>query len=172
MRRRMIAATLAAAALLHGGTGVAEVVDASDTHFRLRHEAVSTQAPDALWARLIVPAQWWSPDHTYSGDAGNLSLDARAGGEWREDWSTGSVVHGQVVYFEEGKTLRLEAPFGPLQAMGASVTWSISLEPAGEGSRVVFDEIATAAPGSNMAMIAPAVDGVKAEALRRLVGGE
>ena len=146
----------------------AEVVEASDTHYRLTHSATSTASPKALWDRLIHPEQWWNPDHSYSGKAENLSLDPRAGGLWREDWDGGSVAHGTVVQVIDGKLLRLEAPFGPLQGMGAYVIWTITVEPAANGSQVTFEEVASAPPGSSLQTIAPAVDGVKAEAIRRL----
>ena len=150
----------------------AAVVDASDTHYRLRHEATSTLAPAAMWRRLLHPERWWHPDHTYSGDAANLSLDARAGGYWLENWSGGSVAHGRVLLVQDERVLRLDAPFGPLQGLGAVATWTITLEPIDEGTRVVFEETATAAPGSAMEAMAKAVDGVKSEAIRRLTGGE
>lgn len=157
------------AILLLPATVRAEILSSSDTHMTLRHEAASPLPPERLWRRLVDPASWWHPDHTYSGDAANLSLDATAGGLWREDWDGGSVSHGQVLYVNPGKTLRLEAPFGPLQALGAYTIWTISIRPAGDGSLVVFDEVSTGPPGADLARIAPAVDQVKSEAIRRLV---
>jgi uncharacterized protein YndB with AHSA1/START domain len=127
---------------------------------------------DRLWERLVNPAQWWHPDHTYSGDAGNLTLSAEAGGLWREDWSGGSVAHGEVLFVQEGEVLRLEAPFGPLQGLGAYTVWTITIKSDDEGSLVLFDEIASAPPGSNMVEMAKAVDYVKSEAIQRLTSGQ
>ena len=79
---RCLAAVLAG--LLACTAAHADIVESSDAHYVLKHEATSTLAPDALWARLIVPSSWWHPDHTYSGKAENLSLDPRAGGLWRQ----------------------------------------------------------------------------------------
>ncbi len=146
----------------------AEVVSSSDTHFVLRHEADSTMTAGALWDRLIQPATWWHPDHSYSGKAENLSLNATAGGLWREDWDGGSVSHGRVLYVQEGKTIRLEAPFGPLQELGVYTIWTISISETEGGSSVVFDEVANGPPTANLPAMAKAVDGVKAEAIRRL----
>jgi uncharacterized protein YndB with AHSA1/START domain len=157
-----------AAILLAGTPAPAEVVSSSSGHFELRHEAVSTLAPDALWARLVQPATWWHPDHTYSGDAANLSLDPVAGGLWLEKWADGSVAHGEVVNVVEGRMLRLNAPFGPLQGAGAYTIWTITISPEGDGSHVVFDEIATGPPTADMAELAGAVDYVKGQAIERL----
>ncbi len=157
--------------MLFGAPAMAEISSATPDHYTLHHEGTSPLAPDALWARLIKPAQWWHPDHTYSGDADNLSLKAKAGGQWREDWDAGSTSHGVVLMVENEKTLRLDAPFGPLQAMGVTVIWTISLAPNEEtgGTDVTFTEIANGSPASKLDEIAPAVDFVKTEAMQRLI---
>ncbi len=164
--------TLAAvlgAAVLAPGMASADIVSSSPSHYELSLQMRSSLSPEEMWARLIQPAEWWSPNHTYSGDAANLSLDPRAGGLWREDWTGGSVTHGDVLLVIEGEQLRLNAPFGPLQGMGVNVVWTITVGegPAG-GSVVTFDEVATGGPASRLDEIAPAVDAVKAEALQRL----
>ena len=82
------------------------------------------------------------------------------------------MAHGAVVQVIKGSLLRLEAPFGPLQGMGAYVIWTIKIEPSGEGSIVTFDEVAMAPPGSSLEAVAPAGDGVKGEAMRQLVSEE
>jgi len=149
-----------------------DVVAASSGHYILRHEAVSSLAPDALWNRLVHPASWWSPVHSYSGDAANLSLDPRAGGLWKEEWDGGSVAHGTVLYVKPGEQLRLAAPFGPLQSMAVNVVWTITITPEGTGSKVVFDEVANGSAASKLDKIAGAVDGVKGEAINRLVAAD
>lgn len=153
------------AAVLH-----AEIVSSSPGHYVLHHEAASGLTAEALWLRLTNPAAWWHPDHTYSGSAGNLTLEVEAGGLWREDWDGGSVTHGRVVLVIDGRLLRLEAPFGPLQGAGAYTIWTIAIESTAAGSRVTFDESAIAPPDARLDELAAAVDGVKTEAIRRLAG--
>ncbi len=150
----------------------ADIVSASDSHYVLRHEGTTSLSPDATWERLISPAAWWHPDHTYSGDAANLDLELRAGGLWREEWEGGSVSHGEVLTVIPGQTLRLEAPFGPLQAIGAYTIWTITLEAVEGGTLVVFEESSIGPPTANMAELAGAVDYVKAEAMRRLTDAD
>jgi len=168
------ALTLAAFAVLMTGLAVpaaskAEVISMSDTHFALRHESRSSLTPQQIWDRLIQPSAWWHPDHTYSGDSAHLSLDLQAGGLWREDWNGRSVAHGKVLFVDPGKVLRLDAPFGPLQGLGAYTVWTITITPDEDGSVVVFDEVATAPPTAKLTEVAGAVDYVKGEAIRRLV---
>ncbi len=167
-RRLFNMLTAATLCLTAAGSAAAEIIEATPERYVLRQEASSPLAPDALWARLIKPASWWHPDHTYSGDAANLSLDATAGGLWREDWQGGSVLHGQVLQVLDGSTLKLDAPFGPLLDLAVTVVWTISVTPEGSGSRVVFDEIANGTAASKLDALAPAVDFVKTEAIRRL----
>lgn len=154
--------------LFAAGPAGAEVVSSSPTHFELRLEAASSLSAEALWDRLVDPAAWWHPSHTYSGDAANLSLDVRPGGLWKEEWDGGSVLHGRVLFIQPGSTLRLEAPFGPLQSIGAYTIWTITITATDEGSLVVFDEVSTGPPTADMAGLAPAVERVKAEAIGRL----
>ena len=146
----------------------AEIVSASADHFVLRHEARSDLTPGELWNRLIQPALWWHPDHTYSSNANNLRLSPQAGGLWREDWKDGSVLHGQVVYAKPERMLRLQAPFGPLQSRGIYTVWTISITPTDGGSIVVFDEVATGSSNTDLISLAKDADFVKGEALKRL----
>jgi len=160
---------LVAAAGFAAGPVNAAIVASSETYFVLRHEATSELTPEQLWQRLIKPSSWWHPEHTYSGKAENLQLTAEAGGTWREVWDTGSVTHGEVIMVQQGKVLRLNAPFGPLQGLGAYVVWTITVEAEGEGTRVIFDEVASGPPTAKLNELAKAVDGVKGEAIERLV---
>ncbi|MHA7900379.1 MAG: SRPBCC family protein [Henriciella sp.] len=151
------------------GAGMAEVVTASPDHFTLKLEAETELAPNEVWARLIVPSEWWQSDHTYSGDAKNLSLDAQAGGLWREDWDGGSVWHGTVIQAHENKSLVLSAPFGPLQRLAVTSVWTITLTPneAG-GTKITFDHVTNGTDASGLDQMAPAVDFVKGAALASL----
>ncbi len=167
MKKTAIAALIAG--YLLSSNASADIISSSKTHFELRHEAASSLAPDALWERLIQPAIWWHPDHTYSGDANNLSLEAKVGGLWREDWDGGSVAHGTVMFIQPGKTLRMQAPFGPLQGLGAYAVWTITISANDEGSKVVFDEVASGPSSADLEELAMAVNYVKQEAILRLV---
>ena len=165
---RSLIAAFMTAGLLAGASTSGEILSASDTHFELRHESGSKLTADQLWQRLSDPASWWHPDHTYSEDAANLTLDLQAGGLWREDWDGRSVSHGRVLYVEPGRMLHMEAPFGPLQGLGAYTIWTITVTGADGGSLVVFEEVSTGPPTASMAETAKAVDFVKGEAIRRL----
>ena len=165
-----VAALLLVAAL--SAPAHAEVVSASPDHYELKQEAVSALAPGEMWDRLVHPELWWHPDHTFSGSAEHLSLDPRAGGLWKETWDDGSASHGRVLAVRDGEMLRLDAPFGPLQDLAVTVIWTIMLTPHAGGTKVTFTETANGTEASALDQLAPAVDSVKTEAIKRLVSGD
>ncbi len=166
MKKTLILSALMAVSLSTAAT--AEIVEAKSDRYVLKQEATSSMSAKDLWARLIKPETWWHPDHTYSGKSENLSLDLQAGGLWREDWDGGSVSHGTVIYVKPGSTLRMNAPFGPLQEMAVNVVWTITLTRTEGGTKVTFGEVANGTEGAALDKLAPAVDFVKTEAIKRL----
>lgn len=161
-------ATLISVLVISTPSVFGDVITATPNHYRLHHETTSELPPDQLWQRLIDPKRWWLSDHTYSGSSDNLSLELKAGGAWREDWEGGSVLHGTVLYFSEGKQLRLDAPFGPLQELGVTTIWTITIKPNEDGSVIVFDEVANGSHDSGLDELAQAVDFVKQQAIQSL----
>ena len=160
---------LALAACALSCAAAAEVVDSQPDGFSLR-ETATVAAPQAkVWATLIKPSAWWSSDHTYSHDARNLTLDARAGGAWLETLpSGGSVRHMVVVYIDPPGALRLEGALGPLQAMGGGGHLTVSLKQKGEATDVTLTyDFGGHTPGG-LRPLAAAVDGVLAAQLIRL----
>jgi len=129
MRRylRVIMAILAAAA---AGPAHAEVIETSETGFLVRNDAVINAAPLDVYSALIERiGSWWDPDHTFSGDSRNLSIDPKAGGCFCERLpDDGGVRHLTVVMLRPGRELRLTGALGPLQQDGlaGSMIWRFS----------------------------------------------
>ncbi len=149
----------------------AGVIKSSPDHFTLKQEATSELSPEELWDKLLEPSLWWH--HSYSGDVQNMSLDPKINGLWKEEWADGSVIHGRILYISDGKQIRFDAPFGPLQAMAITDVWTITIAPDGEtGSIVTFDEVANGSSESGLDKLADVVDQVKTEAILRLVAND
>lgn len=147
-----------------------EVIDSSPHGFTSRN-GVSIAAPPAeVFAALVQEVSaWWSPDHTYSGDAGNLSIDPRQGGCFCERLPAGgSVRHLSVVYVDPGKALRLRGGLGPLQATAASgaLTWDLAETESGTEVTVTYAVGGYVADGIDS--WAAGVDRVVGEQLTRL----
>jgi hypothetical protein len=117
----------------------AEVVSVAGTGFEIRETAHTAAASDTVYAALLLPAHWWSSDHTFSGSAANLVLDARAGGCWCETLPDGgSVEHLRVVYVSPGKTLRLRGALGPFQSLPVDGVMTLSVKSVAGGTDVSF----------------------------------
>lgn len=118
---------------------------------------------------MVEPGHWWNSEHSWSGDAANLTLDPRAGGCFCEKLpSGGSVEHMRVIYADRGKQLRMAGALGPLQGEGLTATLTVKLEPAGTGTRLAWSYKAGGYTDLPLAQIAPAVDGVVSEQFQRL----
>jgi hypothetical protein len=161
-------AALAACVAVLAVPAVAEVKRSAADGFAVECRAEVALAPAAAWTRLVHVGDWWSSAHTYSGDAANLQLKARAGGAWRERWKGGEVEHGRVLMAMAPATLRLDAPLGPLQEMGVSAILTIQLTALPSGTTgAVFSYRVSGAAGLGLDSIAPAIDGVLCEQAAR-----
>ena len=119
----------------------------------------------------MEPKEWWDGDHSYSGDASNLSMADTAGSYWREDWDGGSVIHGQVLMVKEGEQLILSAPFGPLISTGATCIWTIKLSATDDGgTQISSTHTVAGAPGTGLEDLAGPVDFVMGNGIARLAG--
>jgi hypothetical protein len=137
IRVPVLALILAAAA----ARASAEVVDAADNGFTVRESVTVSIASDKAYATVIDIGKWWSPDHTNSRNAANLSIEAKPMGCFCEKLPDGGGVRFMsVVYAAPGKTLRLEGGIGPLQAMGlaGSMTWEFTAADKGTGVEVRY----------------------------------
>lgn len=113
----------------------AEVTNAKPQGFIVTSEARIAAPPSEVYAALVSDiGHWWHPAHTFSGDAGNLSIDARAGGCFCERLAReGSVQHMEIVFAAPGKLLRMRGGLGPLQglAVAGSMDWQLHEEESG-----------------------------------------
>lgn len=169
---RQIVASLAGALSLTipPGPAAARVEVAAADQFRIVQEVTVPLAPERAWRRLVTVSAWWEGSHSYSGDARNLSLEARAGGCWCERWAGGSVEHGRVLMAMPGRGLRVEGAFGPLQTMAVQAVMDFALSP-GEApgtTRIRLTYVASGSSASQLDAIAPAVDGVLGLQMARL----
>lgn len=151
--------------LLAAGPAAAEVAAASDTGFTSHHALTIDAPPAKVWQALVRPDSWWDGGHTYSGNAANLSLDARPGGCWCEKTPGRGVEHMRVVFAATNEMLRMTGGLGPLQALPVAGVMTITLKPAGAGTAVTID-YAVAGPG--LAGLAAPVDKVLAQQWPRL----
>lgn len=175
MMKRLGIALAAVASLMAAAPAHAEVVASAANGFVVRH-VVSVPVPaTAAWRQFIDIASWWTPEHTYSGQAKNLSLRPRLGGCWCEKLpNDGFVEHMRVVYVAPNQTLRLHGGLGPLQELGVSGAMTIAFEGDGPSTKVTMTYAVGGYTPAGLGPLAPIVDGVLgAQMLRyRQVAGE
>ncbi len=166
---------LGAALLLWAGAAPAEVLQAEVGGFSVRDSATLAATPDVVYEHVLDIGSWWHPDHTYSGDPANLSLEAKVGGFFLEALPGGGVRHLEVVWLEPAKGMRLIGGLGPLQELGVdaalTITWTAAKDDGSNDDgacEVVFSyNVGGFGPGGLESWAAP-VDGVLRQQLDRL----
>lgn len=169
MARGEIRAALAAALLAAPLPAAAKVASVSEAGMVVENTSVVAASPDAVWAVLIEPKRWWLASHSWSGKAENFSLDPRAGGCFCESLpGGGSVEHLRVVYADPGKLLRLTGGLGPLQGDAATGPLSWTLQPDGQGTRIVQRYAVAGVARTPWPVMAPLIDSVLRQQLESL----
>ena len=139
----------------------AEVIQSTPSGATLEHRYQIAATPQQAWRALVHPELWWPSDHTWSGAATNLRLEAQAGGCFCENWGEASVEHGRIVMSRPGELLRIQGALGPLQGMAVSAVLTIELEPApGGGTTAKVTYRISGDPSHGLDKFAPPVDQV------------
>ena len=160
---------IAAAFCLGSTPAAAEVVSSGANGFRVRQTVQLVVPVQAAYQTFTRIGGWWDGEHTYSGESANLSLSASPGGCFCEriPKSGGGIEHMRVVYVEPGQRLVLTGSLGPLLFEGTAGVMDVKFERIAGGSRVVLDyKVAGFAEGNGQGM-APLVDTVLGEQMKR-----
>ncbi|WP_374602535.1 SRPBCC family protein [Arenimonas sp.] len=152
-------------------TAAAGVKDSRPEGFTLENSASVPASADETWEALVNHVgRWWPADHTWWGESGNLSIEARAGGCFCERDGDRQARHLEVVFVDPGKTLRLAGGLGPLQGMGLDGTLEFRLAAADEGgTRITLWYRVGGYSPDDLSQFAPVVDRVQAQQLDGLV---
>ena len=153
-----------------GGGAHAVVTEAGAGGFAMRHSVDVRATPATAWKALVGVGGWWDPEHTYSGVARNLHIDARAGGCFCERLrERGGVEHARVVYVAPRAVLRMSGALGPLQGSGIAGSLTFTLKALPEGrTEVTLEYVVGGFVPGGAEQIAPQVDKVLAWQLERL----
>lgn len=160
----LFAALLAAAA----PPALATASNVSPSGFLVTIKTTLRASPKATFAAVQQVGNWWNGEHTYSGRAGALNLDLRAGGCFCERWDGNSIEHGRVLYVARDKAVRIEGALGPLQEMAVNGIMHFALEAAGDDTTLTFTYRVRGSPDAGLDKVAAVVDRVMTEQLTRL----
>ena len=166
MKRTILSVVLLLAVAM---TASAEIADSAANGFTYKLVLNLQAPPETVYQRLLAIGNWWSSSHTFSGDAHNMSIDAKPMGCWCEKLSNGGGVrHMQVVMVMPGKMLVMTGGLGPLQTMAATGSMRIGLAPANGGTQLQVTYSVTGYVPTGMNSLAAPVDGVLTEQFTRL----
>lgn len=158
----IIKIALLAAALSFATTTQADVTSASAQGFQIKLEQSFAGTAEQGYQHFVSDiGEWWLDDHTWFGNAANLSIDATAGGCFCEIYGERQAMHMQVTYVEPGQSLRLVGGLGPLQTLGMTGTLTVSFA----DGKVNLDYIVGGYPTTDFTKLAPVVDSVLAQQL-------
>ena len=146
----------------------AEVVESGANGFALQRTVHIAANPERVFTALIQPAKWWDSEHTFSGNAANLSIDTKAGGCFCETWNGGSVQHLVVVNTAPGKTLRLRGALGPFQGQGVDGALTFTLKASGDGTDLTMENVVGGYMKGGFAKWPPLADSMLAGQMVRL----
>lgn len=184
---KFLTAGLGGLAVVASAPALAEVTARTDAGFVVRVTGEVAASPAEAWKAFTTPSLWWNPQHTFSGEAVNLTMDASANGCFCEKLPVpkgapptqkpGSVMHMRVVYAEPYRALRLVGGLGPLQSEAVNGTMTVTFKPVdgsgGKTTRILWEYVVGGFMRYKTETISVAVDKVLAEqiaGLTKLIG--
>lgn len=168
MLRKILLAILVCALALT--PGVAEVADSGASGFTIKIVISIHAAPADVYKKLVHNVgDWWNSQHTFSGDAHNLSIEERPMGCFCEKLPNGGAVrHMEVLFFQPGQTLRMSGALGPFQGMGAAGALTFALKPDSGGTQLEVTYALVGYQPQGMSTWATPADNMLTEQVTRL----
>jgi uncharacterized protein YndB with AHSA1/START domain len=138
--------------------------------FLVKFEVNVNAPPAKVYGALVGQVgSWWNPEHTYSHDAKNLSIDARPGGCFCEKLPNGGgIEHLRVVYVAPPQVVRFSGALGPLQATGVAGSMTWKLTGGADSTRLELSYSVGGFIMGGFEKIAPAVEAMLREQVDRL----
>jgi uncharacterized protein YndB with AHSA1/START domain len=149
---------------------LAEVIDAESGGFSLVQEVTIAAPRQEAWQAAVKEVgQWWSSDHTISGDATRMSIDPQPQGCFCEAIGDhAGVVHLTVTFVNPNVLMRLTGGLGPLGLLGVDGNMMWEFFDAEDGTTVRFSYVVGGYRPGGLEEMAGPVDYVIGKALDRL----
>lgn len=164
--RKLLGVTIA---LMSAAPASAEVVSAGTNGFEVRHGVSLVIPREQAYAAFGQVQNWWDKGHTYSGNASRLSMVLRAGGCFCERLDGGGgIEHLRVTYVQPGERVVLTGSLGPLLFEATAGVMDVKFEKIAGGTRIVASYRAAGFARGSAGEMAPLVDTVLGEQMKRL----
>jgi hypothetical protein len=156
--------------LLSAFPAAAEITESGENGFTVSHSITTEVEPFIAYRTMTSHIdQWWSGDHSWSGDAGNFFMELERGGGFCERLPNGGhVEHLRIIYLAPGSEIRFDGALGPLQTMATQGRMIWKIEPVEGGSKISFTYHVFGHPAGGLGGISAAVDRVIGEQLALL----
>jgi hypothetical protein len=163
----MKAPCLAAFCALLSSPAFAAVTDSAANGFTVKIAVTIQVSPADAYNKLLHVGDWWDSQHTFSGNAHNMSIEDKPLGCWCEKVGNGAVRHMQIITAIPGKSLVLSGALGPLQSMAVSGTMSFAFTEENGATRLqVMYAVGGYLPGGLNTLAGP-VDAVLTQQINR-----
>lgn len=130
-------AIIAALALAAPAQGA--VVERGGGWVRMKAVQQIAAPPEKVYSAIGEIGRWWDDDHTYSGDAANMTLELQPNACWCEALPGGGVRHGVVeMAWPAQGMIRIDAALGPLQDEGVTGALFFHLKPKDGGTELTI----------------------------------
>lgn len=166
--RRSVFLACAALGAAFARPAAAEVMQSAPDGAHMLHQVRVEATPAAIYVLIGQVGRWWSGEHSYSGDAANMSLAMEPGGCFCEKWKDGAVEHARVILLMRDQVVRLSGALGPLQVKAVNGVMTFLLKADGTGTQLTVGYRVTGSSLSGLDKDAPAVDGVLNVQVQRL----
>lgn len=146
----------------------AELKDSSPSGFTVENTITVPVDAKTAWRALVKDVhRWWPRDHTWWGEKGKLTIDARAGGCFCERSGNREAQHMSVAMVVPNELLRMRGALGPLQGMGLDGVLEFRFKPLekGEGTQITLFFRNGGYTPDDLSKFAPVVDKVQAQQL-------
>lgn len=160
---------VAAALFTMSAPASAEVISSSANSLHVRETVQIVVPTQSAYDSFTQVGSWWDAEHTYSGDASNMTLSLTPGGCFceRVPKTGGGVEHMRVAFVEPGRRIVLTGSLGPLLYEATTGVMDVQVERIAGGSRVTMDYKVAGFANGNGATLAALVDSVLANQMRR-----
>jgi len=166
MKNRLILGLVLATLL--PGAARSTVQDSAPGGFTIKQTYSVAATPEDAYRRFLRIGEWWNSQHTFSGDAHNLSIEEKPMGCFCEKLAGGGAArHMELVYLAPGKLLRFTGGLGPLGALATAGTFTVQFTAADGGTRIDATYAVGGYSPTGLAPLAPTVDMVLAEQFTR-----
>jgi len=154
--------------ILSAAPAGSEVVTASPNGFEVRQTVKLVVPPNVAYAAFANLGGWWNKDHTYSGNAANLSLSLTPGGCFCERFPDGGgIEHMRVTYVDPGKRVVMTGALGPLLYEATAGVMDVQVKSIAGGSQLTLDYRAAGFANGGGDKLASLVDQVLADQMKR-----